>query len=376
MSLHRSPPVATPLPIADWLAGLTPGRALTKFQAGLTAYLGQPVSLLASSGRASLYLLLDSLRQLHPGRTTVLLPAYTCPALVKVILDVGLTPELLEMATTGFGVTPGRVEAQLSQRTLALIWVHPFGLPQPIPAIQQAVKAAGALFIEDTAQAIGAKVESRPVGTLGDFGLFSLGPGKALSLGGGGFVTVNNQFYQEAIHQQEKRLRPASNGVALGRLLALRLVFHPAGWRFATGLGLHRLGEQENSWGYRLTKLSEAQAAIGCRLLPRLDDFNQQRRENGRMILAMSGRELPPDEGAIYLRLPLRTPRREELYQRLWTAGIGAGRLYGRPLTQIFPHLTSQPYPQAQTLADQLLTLPTHHYLTPTDIEKIATLIK
>lgn len=371
----RLPPVATPLPAADWLAGLVPGRATPQFQAALATYLGQPVGLLASSGRAALYLLLDALRRLHPGRTTVLLPAYTCPSLVKVILDVGLRPELLEMESGGFGVAPGRVEAQLSPSTLALIWVHPFGLPQPMAGVQQAVRQAGALLIEDAAQAMGAVIESRPVGTLGDFGLFSLGPGKSLSLGGGGFVTVNNQLYQEAIRQQERELAPAPNVIPLARLLALGLVFHPAGWGLATRLGLHRVGDQENSWGYRLTRLSEAQAAIGLRLLPKLDGFNRRRRENGRAILALSGRELPPQDLAVYLRLPIRSSKREALYGRLWAAGIGVGRLYGRPLNQIFPHLTNQTYPQAQQLADQLLTLPTHHYLTPTAIEKIAALI-
>lgn len=372
----RLPPVATPLSLADWRVGLTPGRAVSSFQAKLSHYFGQPVGLLASSGRAALYLLLNTLRRLHPGRTTVLLPAYTCPALVKVILDVGLRPELLEMATAGWGVAPGRVEAQLSPNTLALIWVHPFGLPQPMDGVQQAVKQAGALLIEDAAQAMGATSESRPVGTLGDFGLFSLGPGKALSLGGGGFVTVNNQLYQEAIHNQEGQLAPISNGMPLARLLALYVAFHPAGWELATRLGLHRVGDQENSWGYRLTRLSEAQAAIGMRLLPKLEGFNGRRRENGRAILALSGRELPPQDSAIYLRLPIRSPKRDEWYGRLWAAGIGVGRLYGRPLNQIFPHLTDQPYPQAQQLAAQLLTLPTHHYLTPADIEKIAALIK
>ncbi len=76
----------------------------------------------------------------------------------------------------------------------------------------------------------------------------------------------------------------------------------------------------------------------------------------------------------IYLRLPLLVEgeeRREHLFQHLWRAGIGVGRMYRRTLAEYFPQLAPATYPGADYVARHLLTLPTHHYLTQGDIERI-----
>ena len=79
-------------------------------------------------------------------------------------------------------------------------------------------------------------------------------------------------------------------------------------------------------------------------------------------------------EEPIYLRLPVivsGTERRDRLFQRLWAAGIGVGLMYRRPLPEIFPQLAVGDYPGAAYVARHLLTLPTHHYLTDADVERI-----
>jgi dTDP-4-amino-4,6-dideoxygalactose transaminase len=76
----------------------------------------------------------------------------------------------------------------------------------------------------------------------------------------------------------------------------------------------------------------------------------------------------------IYLRLPLLVSgaeQREQLFRRLWAAGIGAGRMYGQPLSEIFPRLATESYPGAEYVARHLLTLPTHHYLSDADVDEI-----
>ncbi len=77
----------------------------------------------------------------------------------------------------------------------------------------------------------------------------------------------------------------------------------------------------------------------------------------------------------IYLRLPVmvdNAERRERLFQRLWAAGIGVGRMYRQPLPKLFPELIPETYPGADKVARCLLTLPTHHYLTQADVNQIA----
>jgi dTDP-4-amino-4,6-dideoxygalactose transaminase len=213
-------------------------------------------------------------------------------------------------------------------------------------------------------------------------GLFSLGPGKPLSTGGGGILCTNDEVLIRRL-ERSCRLPPPALAAAWMpvRLALLALVFRPTGWWLATRLGLHRLGDSEAAGGYTLAGLAPAQAALGLALLPRLEAINRRRRENAaRLIARLRGLDfvhLPaPAEAAepVYLRLPViidSAQRREQLFGRLWAAGIGAGRMYRQALPQLFPSLASEPYPGAEAVAQRLLTLPTHPYLTPADVERI-----
>jgi dTDP-4-amino-4,6-dideoxygalactose transaminase len=322
-----------------------------------------------------------------PARQEIILPAYTCPALVKVILDVGLQPHLVDISAHTFAFEADPLAAAFGERTLAVIVVHPFGLPQDISEVVQLARSNGVVVIEDAAQAMGARWQGQLVGTRADFGLFSLGPGKSLSVGGGGFISIRDPHGPPArlLNQTEAALPPSSRlGSVRGmlRLCLYKLAFHPWGWGLVTRANLHRIGEQEASWGYHLSSLTAAQANLGAEMLPRLAGFNEQRRQNAQQLIAQLQHfdfvhllPVPAESEPIYLRLPLLIndkTRRERLFNRLWTAGIGVGRLYGRPLSEFFPALAHSEFPGATHIAAHLLTLPTHHYLTETDIARIA----
>jgi dTDP-4-amino-4,6-dideoxygalactose transaminase len=246
------------------------------------------------------------------------------------------------------------------------------------------VHAAGAVLIEDAAQSLGACAGGMRVGVQGDFGLFSFGPGKPLSIGGGGLVCTGSGGYARALAGSWERLAAPTELAgrwALLRLGLYSLAFHPAGWWLASKAGAQKVGDNEASWGYALRGLAPSQAAVGLRLLPMLDAINHQRRTRASRWLAglqgTPGLILPraAQEGAIYLRLPLvagsdRLPTglAGQLQRRLAEAGIGVGRMYRRTLGEIFPELAAGPFPGAEQVARGLLTLPTNHYVTQDDI--------
>jgi dTDP-4-amino-4,6-dideoxygalactose transaminase len=117
-----------------------------------------------------------------------------------------------------------------------------------------------------------------------------------------------------------------------------------------------------------------------------LDTINRLRRENGRQLAAQLQNldfvhvpEPATAAEAIYLRLPVladTAERREQLYNTLWNARIGVGRMYRYALPEIFPQLGSPRCRGAEQVARRLLTLPTHHYLTDKDIQRIAGLFQ
>ena len=401
--LRHYPPAATPIDFDVMRAAFRADAGdVSRFRAALAAYLGVGACFPAASGRAAFYLLLATLRnETHDAaRTEVILPAYTCPSLAKVAISAGLIPRLVDVSPYTLSYNSAELATAVSARTLALVLVHPFGIPHPVDSALQIARDAGAIVIEDAAQAMGAKLGGRFVGTIGNFGLFSLGPGKPMSTAGGGFVCASDEAATELLRRAWDAL-PVPVGAA-AKLAALRIglfaaAFHPAGWWFAAKAGAQRIGDNEASWGFTLKGLTPAQAGAGLALLPRLDAINVARRRRAEaLMVALSGLgeiHLPAQAAArgsesvgggsvapqpIYLRLPLildSEAQRDEVYRALWKAGYGAGRMYRKTLAEHFPAYADGVYPGAEQVARCLLTLPTHHYLADRDVDIIAGLI-
>lgn len=400
------PPTATPLAFAEWGRGVNaPGATVANFAQELSAYLGVPHLFFASSGRAALRLLLDTLaRQAQwGGRREVVLPGYTCPALAKVVLDAGLTPRLVDIDPFTLTYSSAALSLAVSEETLAVVVVHPFGIPVAMGPALAAARSVGALVIEDAAQAMGARVNGMSVGTRGHVGLYSLGPGKPLALGGGGVIVTSNDRLAAALAEEWATLATPS-GVASAwawvRLGLFSLAFQPPLWWLATRLGAQKVGGNEASWGYTLSGFAASQAAVGLALLPRLDAINQQRREHARQLLAGltdltslmapavgpgvgpgvgSNRTIENTKQPIYLRLPVLTStpaQADTIFAKLTAAGIGVGRMYGRTLTEFFPQLAGPALPGSERVAQTLLTLPTNHHLTAAELAKVPALIR
>jgi dTDP-4-amino-4,6-dideoxygalactose transaminase len=382
---RHQPPAARYLPLSNLWAGF--GRSdqdLAQFQQALEQYLGVKACFLASSARTALFVLLKTLNAERPDRPLVLLPAYTCPVLVKVIMDVGLRPCPIDISPETFAFDMDHLAAYLDEQVLAVIHVHPFGIPHAIEEVMRLAHEVGAVVIEDSAQAMGATLDGQQVGTIGDFGLFSLGPGKPLSVAGGGVLCTNDEKWAEKLRAAWQAL-PETNlsasAWAFTRMVMVRLATEPHGWWLAARAGTQGWGQHPSSWMYKLRQLSPVQARIGRSLLDELDGVNEVRRENGGQLSARLQKFdyiHVPDGAAesepIYLRLPIvvdSAERREQLFQEFWRAHIGAGRLYQNALKDIFPQLQGPPNPGAVEAAKRLLTLPTHHYLDQADIDRI-----
>lgn len=379
------PPTAVPVKGSDLKSGLRPGSdELERFRADLAAYLDVSTEAcqLASSGRSALYCLLLGLKMDFPTRTKVIMPAYTCPAVARVAIDLELKPVYVDLSLKTMDYAPGELSKALNEECLAVFIVHPFGIPLQVQETMALAQTVGAVVIEDVAQSFGAKWSDQFAGKRGEFGLFSLGPGKPMSTGGGGFVIANTP---EGISTLSRGGQVLSQPGALGSLKAwarqsaFQLAFHPRGWWAATRIGLHRVGSHEASWGYQLSGLTPSQAAVGRRLLPRLGAINTQRQQKAEALQAaiansssLNTVKIEQEAQPIFLRFPIiaeSDQQREALYEQFWANGIGAGRLYEKTLPTIFRTETKWSFPGAEAIAKRLLTLPTHHYVTGADLQ-------
>ncbi len=73
----------------------------------------------------------------------------------------------------------------------AILPVHAFGQPADMDPIVAVARTHGVTVIEDACEAIGATYKGRPVGALGDVGVFAFYPNKQLTTGEGGMIVTN-----------------------------------------------------------------------------------------------------------------------------------------------------------------------------------------
>ena len=102
MRLKRTlPPAASPIypkDIISGLKGLVRGqRELERFKEEIRDYFGTKHCFLLSSGKAALTLILRALKDMHPHRDEVLIPAFTCYSVPSAIVRAGLKVRLCDI---------------------------------------------------------------------------------------------------------------------------------------------------------------------------------------------------------------------------------------------------------------------------------------
>ncbi len=126
----------------------------------------------------------------------VIVPANTYIATAWGVTYSGATPVFVDCTPDTWEIDPSRIEEKITPRTKAIIGVHLYGQPFDFPAVKKIADKYNLYVVEDCAQAHGAKVEGKMVGSLGDIGCFSFYPGKNLyAFGEGGAVSTNNADY-------------------------------------------------------------------------------------------------------------------------------------------------------------------------------------
>jgi dTDP-4-amino-4,6-dideoxygalactose transaminase len=126
----------------------------------------------------------------------VILPANTFIATAWGISYSGATPVFVDCTADTWEVDVTKLEDAITDKTKAIIGVHLYGQPFDIDAVKMICDKHNLFFLEDAAQAQGAKYKNVPVGSYGDMACFSFYPGKNLgACGEAGGITTNNAGY-------------------------------------------------------------------------------------------------------------------------------------------------------------------------------------
>ena len=127
-----------------------------------------------------------------PGDEVITTPfTFFCTA--GCISRLGAKPVFVDIIPRTYNIDVEQIEAAITGATKAIIPVHLFGLPANMDPIMKIARAHNLKVIEDAAQALGARHNDRPVGSIGDVGCTSFYPSKNLAgFGDGGAVTTND----------------------------------------------------------------------------------------------------------------------------------------------------------------------------------------
>src|SRR5438552_798165 len=122
---------------------------------------------------AAVYLALG----IGPG-DEVIVPSMTFISSGTSVLHVGATPVFAEVTEDTFNLDPDDVQTRITPRTRAILAVHYGGQPADLFELGSIARDAGAVLIEDAAEAHGASYRGRPVGGFGQAAMFSFTPTK------------------------------------------------------------------------------------------------------------------------------------------------------------------------------------------------------
>ena len=282
-----------------------------------------------------------------------------------------LLEQFVSRPVTGNVDVRGLLEV-VDDEVLAVVPVHMHGIPCDMPRVLAVAQSCGAFVVEDCAQAAGAILGGRKVGTFGDAAFFSLGRGKGFTVYEGG-IGVGQPGSRGA---ELPRVRRVEAGVAI-RLLAMAGFLHPRLYWIVRALPLGWENETYDL-GFSIAGMDRFRQGVALSVLRRLDSVVTQRRDKARVL---RGRlrgvpgvrllEPPSFSQPSYPWFPLLVEDRDGAVRRLRARGLGASRLFSHALNG-YEYLRAivppGSFPGAEEVAARLLTLPTHEYVTRRDL--------
>jgi dTDP-4-amino-4,6-dideoxygalactose transaminase len=115
---------------------------------------------------------------------------------------LGAKPVFVDIDPITFNIDPELIEAKVTSATKAIIPVHLFGQPADMDAIMSVSEKHQLPVVEDSAQAIGASYQGKPVCSIGKIGCISFYPTKNLgAFGDAGMLTTCDDELAETLRR-------------------------------------------------------------------------------------------------------------------------------------------------------------------------------
>lgn len=326
---------------------LVDGPMTREFERLICEHTGAKYAVACTSATTGLEMSLRAL-DVGPG-DEVIVPDFTHPATGLCVMSVGATPVMVDVDLVTRNITASHMEAAVTDRTKAAIPVSWGGHPLDIGPINDLAAKHNFHVVDDAACGLGTTFKGKRTGSHTDFTVFSFHPRKLFTTGDGGCITTDNQEWADYMNSYKQFGAMKIDGKN----------------RFG------RLGTNQ--------RFSSILAAVAVGQLRRIDHFLDDRIKRAAvyddLLKDIPGISIPyVTEGAkhtfqsytiLFEEAGKRDYIRSELKNRKIEVQIGAQAIHREPVfkdARVVGDMTN-----SEKLADDLLTLPLHHELTPED---------
>jgi perosamine synthetase len=227
---------------STWISSL--GKYIDRFEAEFAEFCDTRFAISVSNGTVAIQLALTA----HGiGKDDeVIMPNLSFIATANAVLHCGAKPVFADIDPISYCIDPQDIEQLITPKTKAIMPVHLYGHPAEMKKILDIANRHGLWVIEDAAEAHGASIDGKKVGSWGNCATFSFYGNKNLTTGEGGMITTND----EDLYNKCKYLRD------------------------------HAMSKDKRYWhtapgfNFRMTNI---QAAIGCAQLERVNEIMEKR---------------------------------------------------------------------------------------------------
>jgi dTDP-4-amino-4,6-dideoxygalactose transaminase len=321
---------------------LAGGLEVDLFEKNFSHYLSNLDCIAVNSGTSALYLSLMA-AGIKAG-DEVIVPSFTFAATANVILLLGAKPIFVDISEESYNLDPSKIEEKISNKTKGIIVVHLYGNPADLVAINDLCIKYNLMLFEDAAQAHGAEIEGKRVGTWGLCNSFSFYPTKNMTTGEGGLISTKDSTIARNI-----------------RLLRNQGMFE----RYKNEIA-----------GFNL-RMSDIHAAIGNVQFRKLEKFNEKRIKNATFYSKHLENIIIPKYKSsnkhVFHQYTIRIPHliRSEVMGKLLENGISCGVYYPIPVNKLKAFSTNDHLPVTDKVTKECFSIPVHPNLMKSQISKI-----
>jgi perosamine synthetase len=332
------------------------GANVAEFENKLAEYTGTKYCLTFNSGTSALHAGLIA-HGIGSG-DEVIVPSFTFIATANAPKFVNAKPVFADIEEKTLGLDPKSVIKQITKKTKAIIPVHYGGCPCRIRELREIADDHGLILMEDAAEAFGATVNGKMVGSYGDSAMLSFCQNKVITTGeGGALITDSRDVYEKA-----KLVR------SHGRL------------ETADYFSTHETMDYV-TLGYNF-RLSNISASLGLAQIRKVDPMIAMRTQIAERYTSLLRKEVPAAKPMsvpeaykhVFQLYSVRVPRRDQLMQYLTGQGIMT-KIYFAPVHLTHYYRKELGYrvslPVTERVASDIVSLPIYPGMPADDIEGV-----